>query len=1051
MADKPFDPGPVLRTLKDFQRRTVEHVFRRLYTDKTAGRRFLVADEVGLGKTLVARGVIAKAIKHLEADSAIDRIDIVYICSNGAIAQQNVNRLNVTGDRECALASRLTLLPLELADLGTRKLNFVSFTPGTTFDLKYSTGRWEERRLLYKVLRRKSSLDKRGLMNLLRCDVSRERWRERLQEKLTYDQSIIRDFLSRVGRDADLMSELQILCRRFRRASAASSVGVRKRRNESIGKLRRLLAKSCVEALEPDLIILDEFQRFKDLLGKDTEAGQLAHDLMEFRDARVLLLSATPYRMLSLYDEDEDSHYQDFIETLRFLYDDDARLKNVRQDLEEFRVALYSDPASATRVRDRLRYRLMRVMARTERVPETKERDAMVSEPGVYTEIQSQDICQARALDDVVRAVGAQDAMEYWKSAPYLINFMKDYELKRKLNDCRATHGTVVQALESAAPYLVNKNDIASYAELDTGNARLRALMDYALGKDEWKLIWMPPSLPYTAPGERFSGIDPITKSIVFSSWSVVPDVIAAVCSYAVERQRVLCRGEENYFELTDKRKALLTFRMSEGQPESMSTLLLLTPSPRLAVLVDPLKSAMASAGRTLTPAELLEQACSALCQVVSRLPGMRGGGDGRMDPAWYWTALGRLERRRSERFEDWCRSPHGWRSVQQVDADGGAETAFAAHVDRFSDSFDLTGNRGAVPEDLVQVLAEVAVGSPAVCAARALRRVAPDLDPDDPALLTAAAKIASGFRSLFNSPDIRSFLEAEEVPYWRQVLRYCIDGNLQAVLDEYLHFLKEALGLFDKPGEKVVREIAETVEAVLSIRTSNLTVDDFQTDGGYSFRTEQFKMRCKYALRFADLKDDQSNVLLRAGVVRDAFNSPFRPFILATTSIGQEGLDFHGYCHRIWHWNLPRNPVDMEQREGRVNRYKGHAIRKNVARAVGMQGLAQKWRHGSDPWAAMFDIVRQEQRSNGRNHSDLSPYWIYDDIDDPSRVERLVPLPPFSSEHSRLKMLKRNLAVYRLAFGQPRQQDLLDYLTSEKSGVDPVVLREAQLDLSPR
>ena len=62
------------------------------------------------------------------------------------------------------------------------------------------------------------------------------------------------------------------------------------------------------------------------------------------------------------------------------------------------------------------------------------------------------------------------------------------------------------------------------------------------------------------------------------------------------------------------------------------------------------------------------------------------------------------------------------------------------------------------------------------------------------------------------------------------------------------------------------------------------------------------------------------------------AYNSPFRPFVLASTSVGQEGLDFHTYSHAIVHWNLPSNPVDLEQREGRVHRYKGHAVRKNVA-----------------------------------------------------------------------------------------------------------------------
>ena len=57
-----FDPAPVLAGLKDFQCRTVERVFKRLYLDDPPGRRFLVADEVGLGKTMVARGIVARVL-----------------------------------------------------------------------------------------------------------------------------------------------------------------------------------------------------------------------------------------------------------------------------------------------------------------------------------------------------------------------------------------------------------------------------------------------------------------------------------------------------------------------------------------------------------------------------------------------------------------------------------------------------------------------------------------------------------------------------------------------------------------------------------------------------------------------------------------------------------------------------------------------------------------------------------------------------------------------------------------------------------------------------
>ena len=49
-ARKP-DLEKSLSVLKDFQRRTVDYVFRRLYLDgDDCVKRFLVADEVGLGK-----------------------------------------------------------------------------------------------------------------------------------------------------------------------------------------------------------------------------------------------------------------------------------------------------------------------------------------------------------------------------------------------------------------------------------------------------------------------------------------------------------------------------------------------------------------------------------------------------------------------------------------------------------------------------------------------------------------------------------------------------------------------------------------------------------------------------------------------------------------------------------------------------------------------------------------------------------------------------------------------------------------------------------------
>src|SRR5208337_1788300 len=96
MSATMFDPCQILERLKDFQRRTVEYVFNQMYHGPCPAKRFLVADEVGLGKTMVARGLIAKIIEFLHEKT--DRIDIIYVCSNAAIARQNINRLNVIGD-----------------------------------------------------------------------------------------------------------------------------------------------------------------------------------------------------------------------------------------------------------------------------------------------------------------------------------------------------------------------------------------------------------------------------------------------------------------------------------------------------------------------------------------------------------------------------------------------------------------------------------------------------------------------------------------------------------------------------------------------------------------------------------------------------------------------------------------------------------------------------------------------------------------------------------------------------------------------------------------
>ncbi|MDQ7864886.1 helicase-related protein [Peribacillus frigoritolerans] len=130
-----------------------------------------------------------------------------------------------------------------------------------------------------------------------------------------------------------------------------------------------------------------------------------------------------------------------------------------------------------------------------------------------------------------------------------------------------------------------------------------------------------------------------------------------------------------------------------------------------------------------------------------------------------------------------------------------------------------------------------------------------------------------------------------------------------------------------------------------------------------------------------------------------------FGHFVLATTSIGQEGLDFHYYCRKIVHWNLPSNPIDLEQREGRINRYKCLAIRQNIANKYGNIPFMEE-----DIWQEMFNTANMEERNE--TTSELVPFWSLPGNQD-IKIERIVPLYPLSRDGVKYDRLMKILALY--------------------------------------
>ena len=1069
-----FTADSVLKHLHGFQRDAAEHAFDRLWKSPDSTKRFLIADEVGLGKTIIAKGVLAKALEYLK--NTVPRIDVIYICSNLAIARQNIDRLNPLAKYEFSDAERITLLPVHLHHLSKSRVNFVAFTPGTSLDLKTTTGVSRERMLLHTLLAEHWGLEGSAPYNVLQGGVvNAESWRSQVTEfarTTPISEELRSAFLQSVDANSSLRERFGSLCELFHYARKSIPYEENRERNRVVGELRALLARSCIGALEPDLVILDEFQRFRDLLNEESEIGELAKHLFDWSDnasaaARVLLLSATPYKAYTLtHESDEDDHYEDFLRTVRFLDNSAERTSNLRTLLAKHRRELLAitnnGGQNLLNLKNGIEAHLRRIMSRTERLAVAGVKNGMLkSVVETSMTVWPQDLASYVGVSRYAELVGGQDGIEYWKSAAYPISFMDGYDLKTKLTDrirINPSEAGLVSAAAAAETSCLSGRNIATYQPVEPPNPRVRRLISELDETGAFDTLWLPPSLPYYHPEGRFAAVSPgLSKFLIFSAWHVVPRSIAGLLTYEAER-RAFCSDEDNPLnneEARKNRRGLLRVSRTEGRLAGLPVFSLLYPSRFLAETCDVRILLRESGGALPTLAEALEWARSRLETSLRKLVGLNPN-SGNPDEAWYWAAPILLDKLHFPSESE------AWWSVKGLAGQwAGVITAMDADDDETDQGWKdhvieansvITGSRalsGPPPADLLNILALIGIAGPATVALRGLLRLFPAEGAQDADQRTAAARFGWGFRTLFNRPEamalIRSGKRDRDHPYWLQCLEFSASGCVSAVVDEYLHVLRDQRGLTARPREEGCSKMAEAAIDALSLRPAKVAADEIRiSDDHKSVEQREVNMRGLFAVRYGSDKTEDAKQVQRDTSVSAAFNSPFWPFVLATTSVGQEGLDFHWYCHRVMHWNLPSNPVDMEQREGRVHRFKGHAVRKNVARVHGAAALRA---FNPDIWEVLFSLAEEAGERNSRG---LVPYWLYP-LEDGAWIERRIALFPLSKDEGRLEALRRSLGAYRMVFGQPRQDELLAYLLNKMSKEDLEKYSDLlRIDLAP-
>ena len=987
---------------QEFQQATIDWVKEQLFAPGRASSRFLVADEVGLGKTIVTAALVDE-IRNKARKTA----KIVYLTSSLDIARQNCQKL--ASDAEIIEADRILLaFDKSLLDLPRRrargeaiskeerdrKIELYSFTPGTSIFIKKLTGTVQERRFLALLCMKYFGVslgkavrlfchvkDEDGFRRELKFDYGL-RFSMSLELKRALIDSWRGTSIRIAGEEISFQDLLQL------RLSEQSS-------RELVKELRSSLARLLLANLNPRLIIVDEFQRCHGLV-----EWPVRSECAAFFNPRVptLLLSATPYALapsmsIKVGSHDGSQHYKDFGKVLKFLYNEERTPNRVIEDLGNYgKAVLKNDGKTIERLLEekaRVERQLQTVMTRTERAlfeteaskPDANFLSTWASEQGEPTYSVSS-LAEFLVLRDAVPHPSIM--MNYWKSGAYPRTYMQDYDEVKK------AQWSKIKDLRSL------RTDPSTDGV--QSNIKLRYLVSDCLkGGENFQYLWVPPSRSYY-PGK--GAFDPkvlqarkVKKALVFSVWSFVPKFIATEVAMMKVRQQT----GKSISQLDGSKHTVI-------KPSTVNWLRFYYPSRLLSSCLT--HRDFVTAGDTKV---LFKTAKKSLRDILhARLGDSAFKGTGVGSRAWQvikrveieqdglWERAGRLYR-------------PGGRNAEQVFA-----TKDYQHLMEPQDKIYIS-------ERTLDELAQIAIASPSVCLYRALKTLMPgklkdgELEIDEfVQLMRLCIHEVRTFINRHGTFDaVKSAIKRKSSPAARME-EYFLQGNIQAVLDEYLYL--------QQPNKKS-RKFKGYLDALKLVWGPLKNYSLVQARG----QAKKLRVPTDIAVAFSG-GDQESDT---RDNIRLAFNSPFWPFILGTTSIGQEGLDFHLYCRDIYHWDLPTNPVAFEQREGRINRHNNLNVRRAIADNIPvdqMAGVAHIWEY-------LFREAQNHCHAADRYNFGLSPHWIFtppNALKETNRIQRHILDLPLSKDKLKYEKLMTDIVHYRLALGQPNQRQFLEELAKQ-------------------
>ena len=996
----------------DYQKRAIRRIVDSYMGECTSGR-FLLADEVGLGKTIIAKGVIrclmckllereiaGKSGEQIKNEADYYYFNVIYICSNTNIAKQNEEKLGLGKNEDEGWTNRASCLSWKVFNSSKYEVEFQAvlqdyykvYGNDHTYE-SLDRVKALKTRLRILPMTQRTSIDIKGRGKV----EEREYLYGRMQA--FSDEEIILAEASRGNEDFEKMMGLYMAkCKCDEEFNKACNI-IRDSRNgaeceiENFRKTWQIVRKGFAEItmdwLDCELVIMDEFQNFKEIIGPASDdEGSIIRKVLEQgtdegkRSPYVLMLSATPFRMYMSKNADQDetdSNTTDpenasIDEVCSFLEKCDgtkgtsaisSSLKDYKTALEKYSRSDRESKENVLEKKNAFERQMGSVFTRMERINVLRElrEDGTDAEDTDKQEIGCGGI---KALLDYTNElveydtgngkyhIGTGTATAYAERIPYVLSFMNrgnkqaggddGYKIKRNFDE------------DVDAGKIRYKNNSKCYILEDDFND-----MSKTLG--EWHGVYEK-VLEYILDIESLD-IDSMLKSGKYNGMTREDVLLNHPGAARLLWVPSVVGWKELKGAFAEHKNFGKTIMFSDRVvvPRAMAGLISREVKRRLIWWI--LKQEQ---DKSITEKELQnfqESAKDKLEQILEQILGLVAG------------------------FEE---NPE-----RGNNGDEGIKTVEKIFTTSESGLFAVWSEMG---------------------------------------LPVKRNEYGSAIRNKDGT------LQMDEDSLRQSIKDYCEEGKLQYVLQE-LKYIGNAAYLSD--GHNVHK--APKIYITLYEHTKEGRLQRSRTGDDQS-PVETYYARCIGSSNDDDKVSSISNL-------QAAFNSPFAPFVFATTSIGQEGLDFHNYADRIVHLSIPANPTDFEQREGRINRYNCLAVRKAVMEWYGNE---EETRIFTDDIPKLLDNAFEAAKAslceegNQKLNCGIIPHWLVARKKDDNKLEvagikRLVPYFYNSSMMEKYHNMLKLLQLYRSVIGQADADELLERLMVSKKESD---VQELYVDFSP-